>query len=66
MTVVCKPGNTVCHVRAVYDFDVSNAARHRHSHGAGLHDPDISFTADRAMIISESSRVLGDPGIVTK
>jgi len=66
MTVMCQPGNTFCHVRAVYDFDASNAARGKHSRGTGVHDLVVSFAADRAVIISESSRVLGGPDTVTK
>jgi len=66
MTVMCQPGNTSCHVRAVYDFDASNAARGKRSRGTGIHDLVVSFAADRAVIISESSQVLGGPDTVTK
>jgi hypothetical protein len=66
MTVMCQPGNTFCHVRAVYDYDASNPMRGKRSRGTGLHDLVVSFAADRAMIISESSRVLGGPNTVTR
>jgi len=66
MTVMCQPGNTACHVRAVYDYDASNLARGRHSRGTGVHDLVVSFAGDRAVIISESSRVLGGPDTVTR
>jgi len=66
MTVMCQPGSTFCHVRAVYDFDASNAARGKHSRGTGVHDLVVSFAADRAVIISETSQVLGGPDTVTQ
>ncbi len=64
--MICQPGITSCRVQAVYDFDASNAMRGRRSHGTGIHDLVVSFAADRAVIISESSRVLGGPDIVTR
>ncbi|MET0528399.1 MAG: hypothetical protein ABW003_08645 [Microvirga sp.] len=66
MIVMCQPGGTSCRVRAVYDFDASNSARGRHSRGTGVHDLVVSFAADKAVIVSESSRVLGGPDTITK
>jgi hypothetical protein len=59
MTVRCELSGVSCQVRSVFDFDASNPKLGRRSGGIGTHEVVVSFAADRPLITSENSRLLG-------
>ena len=59
MNIRCGSDGNTCTVQSTFDFVAGNSNLDRRSRGVGTHELVVSFTGERPVIVSESSRVLG-------
>jgi hypothetical protein len=56
--VACEAQRAMCTVWSIFDFSAANPGNGRRSRGIGDHELVVSFSSDKPVIVSESSRVL--------